>query len=103
MINSNSDNMRLLITGACMSVGIIILIVIVIVIAIWLVSAYNRLVRQRNEVKNAWSQIDVQLQRRYDLIPNLVESVKSYMSYERGTLEAVIQARNTAQTAKTAL
>lgn len=83
-----------------MTTGIVILIVIIALIVIWLIATYNRLVRQRNEVKNAWSQIDVQLQRRYDLIPNLVESVKGYMQYEKGTLEAVIQARNTAQTAR---
>ena len=69
-------------------------------ILILIVSIYNKLVRQRNEVKNAWSQIDVQLQRRYDLIPNLVETVKGYMQYERGTLEAVIQARNQASTTR---
>lgn len=78
----------------------LILAAIVVLIIFWLVSIYNRLVRQRNEVKNAWSQIDVQLQRRYDLIPNLVETVKGYMTYEKGTLEAVIQARNQASAAK---
>jgi len=60
------------------------------------VSLYNGLVNRRNRVKNAFSQIDVQLTRRYDLIPNLVESVKGYMEHERGTLEAVINARNAA-------
>ena len=60
------------------------------------VSLYNGLVNRRNRVKNAFSQIDVQLTRRYDLIPNLVESVKGYMQHERGTLEAVINARNAA-------
>lgn len=69
-------------------------------LALWAVSAYNRLVQLKNQVKNSWSQIDVQLQRRYDLIPNLVESVKGYMNFERGTLEAVIQARNQAATAR---
>ncbi len=83
--------------------GIIILIVVIVLMVLWVISAYNRLVRQRNEVKNAWSQIDVQLQRRYDLIPNLVETVKGYMTYERSTLEAVIQARNRAQTARETL
>lgn len=83
-----------------MTAGIIILIVIIALIVIWLIATYNRLVRQRNEVKNAWSQIDVQLQRRYDLIPNLIETVKGYMQYEKSTLEAVINARNTAQTAR---
>ena len=60
------------------------------------ISLYNGLISKRNRVKNAFAQIDVQLTRRYDLIPNLVESVKGYMEHERGTLEAVIQARNTA-------
>ncbi len=77
----------------------IILIVIVFFIG-WIVGIYNRLVRLRNRVKNAWSQIDVQLQRRYDLIPNLVETVKKYMSYEQGTLQKVVEARNTAQAAR---
>jgi LemA protein len=61
---------------------------------LWAVSAYNNLVTLRNRFKNAFSQIDVQLKRRYDLIPNLVETAKAYLSHERGTLEAVISARN---------
>ena len=60
---------------------------------IWLVLNYNRLVRFRNRIEAAWSQIDVQLKRRYDLIPNLVETVKGYAAHERETLEAVIAAR----------
>jgi len=83
-----------------MSGGMIALFVIlgIIVIAIfWLIGIYNGLVRFRNEVKNAWAQIDVQLKRRYDLIPNLVETVKGYMTHERETLEAVTNARNVAQ------
>lgn len=63
------------------------------------IGVYNRLVMLRNQVKNAWSQIDVQLQRRYDVIPNLVETVKGYMGYEKSTLEAVIKARNQASAA----
>ncbi len=82
-----------------MTTGLIIL-AIVVMIVLWAVGIYNRLVTLRNQVKNAWSQIDVQLQRRYDLIPNLVETVKGYMTYEKGTLEAVIQARNTAASAR---
>lgn len=82
-----------------MVTGLVILAIIVILIFI-VVGMYNRLITLRNQVKNAWSQIDVQLQRRYDLIPNLVETVKSYMAYEKGTLEAVIQARNQAATAR---
>src|SRR5438874_2301467 len=70
-------------------------LVAVLIIA-WLLSSYNRLVRQRNQVDAAWAQIDVQLKRRYDLIPNLVETVKGYAAHERGTLDAVIQARNSA-------
>lgn len=82
-----------------MTTGLIILAIIVILV-LWAIGIYNRLVGLRNQVKNAWSQIDVQLQRRYDLIPNLVETVKGYMSYERGTLEAVISARNQASVAR---
>lgn len=82
---------------------LIIIIAIIVIAILWLIGVYNRLVRQRNEVKNAWSQIDVQLQRRYDLIPNLVETVKGYMQYEKGTLESVIAARNQAASAQEAL
>ena len=62
----------------------------------WALASYNRLIRQRNQVDAAWAQIDVQLKRRYDLIPNVVETVKGYAAHERGTLEAVITARNSA-------
>lgn len=79
---------------------LIAIIVIVVLIVLWLVAVYNRLVRLRNQVKNSWAQIDVQLQRRYDLIPNLVEAVKGYMAHERGTLEAVVKARNDASQAR---
>lgn len=81
-----------------------IFLALVVAIVMWLIGMYNNLVNLRNRVKNAFAQIDVQLTRRHDLIPNLVEVVKGYMSHERETLEAVIQARNTAvsnlQTAK---
>ena len=80
-----------------MPVGIWVVIGIVIVLAIIFIATYNKLVRLRNQVKNAWAQIDVQLKRRYDLIPNLVETVKGYAKHERETLEAVTQARNLAQ------
>lgn len=83
-----------------MSTFWIVIIVIIAVLVIWGIVVFNRLVQLRNQVNNAWSQIDVQLQRRYDLIPNLVEAVKGYMTYERGTLEAVINARNQAQAAR---
>jgi LemA protein len=75
----------------------IITLVVLAVIVFWAVGIYNSLVNSRNRVRNAFSQIDVQLTRRYDLIPNLVEAVKGYMSYEKSTLEAVITARNAAQ------
>ena len=74
-----------------------VVIGIVVVLAIVLWTLYNGLVRLRNQVKNAWAQIDVQLKRRYDLVPNLVETVKGYMKHERETLEAVTKARNLAQ------
>lgn len=74
-------------------IALIVVLVIVGVLALWTVLTYNGLVKLRNRIDNAWSQIDVQLRRRYDLIPNLVETVKGYASHERETLEAVIQAR----------
>ena len=76
--------------------GTIVFLVILVAIVLYAVSMYNNLVNSRNRVGNAFSQIDVQLTRRYDLIPNLVEAVRGYMSHERGTLEAVISARNAA-------
>lgn len=74
--------------------------VLVVAVALFVVAIYNRLVVLRNRVDNAWSQIDVQLKRRYDLIPNLVETVKGYASHEKETLERVIQARNMAMSAQ---
>ena len=74
-----------------------VILVIVAVLLVIFVGTYNGLVRRRNQVKNAWAQIDVQLKRRYDLIPNLVETAKGYMKHERETLEAVTNARNLAQ------
>ncbi len=73
--------------------------VLLLALVVWFVGIYNRLVTLRNRFKNAWAQIDVQLKRRYDLIPNLVESAKAYLGHERQTLEAVIAARNQAVTA----
>jgi LemA protein len=80
----------------------LIALAIVVIVALWLVGMYNGLVRLRNRYKNAWAQIDVQLKRRYDLIPNLVETAKAYMKHERETLDLVIQARNQAVSASTA-
>ncbi len=74
--------------------GLLVLLGLAAAVVLFFVGIYNRLVSLRNQVKNAFSQIDVQLHRRHDLIPNLVESVKGYMEHERETLEAVIQARN---------
>ena len=82
--------------------GWIIVLVVIAAILFWAVGAYNRLVSLRNKFKNAFAQIDVQLKRRYDLIPNLVETAKGYMKHERETLENVIRARNSAVTANTA-
>jgi LemA protein len=72
---------------------------LVVLIALFIIAKYNGLVTLRNRFKNAWAQIDVQLKRRYDLIPNLVETTKGYLKHERGTLEAVIAARNSAASA----
>jgi LemA protein len=78
---------------------LIVVVVPVFFVLMWLVGAYNRLVALRNRFKNAYAQIDVQLKRRYDLIPNLVETAKGYIKHERGTLEAVVAARNAASAA----
>jgi LemA protein len=75
---------------------LLILLVIVAVIVLWIIAAYNGLIALKNQVANAWKQIDVQLRRRHDLIPNLVNTVKGAMDFERNTLEAVIAARNKA-------
>jgi LemA protein len=77
----------------------IIIIAAIAVLIIWIISGYNRLVSLRNRYKNSYAQIDVQLKRRYDLIPNLVKTAKAYMAHEKDTLEAVIQARNEASSA----
>jgi LemA protein len=82
--------------------GFLILIAVVVVLALWVVGIYNGLVAARNGYKNAFAQIDVQLTRRHDLIPNLVETAKGYLKHERETLEAVITARNQAVTAQKA-
>jgi LemA protein len=74
--------------------GLLIIVIVLVVLAAWAIGIYNRLVTARNGFKNAFAQIDVQLTRRYDLIPNLVETAKGYIKHERETLEAVIAARN---------
>ena len=76
-----------------------ILLVLAVVIVLWVIAAYNALISLKNQVVNAWKQIDVQLKRRHDLIPNLVNTVKGAMNFEKSTLEAVIAARNRAVTA----
>ncbi|HUD24261.1 MAG TPA: LemA family protein [Burkholderiaceae bacterium] len=82
--------------------GLIVFFALIAAVAFWGMAIYNRLVAQRNEFKNAFAQIDVQLKRRYDLIPNLVETAKKYIAHERETLEAVVKARNSAVSANTA-
>jgi len=76
--------------------SMLVLLVLIVVVGFWAVGLYNGLVGSRNQYRNAFAQIDVQLTRRHDLIPNLVETAKGYMKHERETLEAVIQARNSA-------
>ena len=80
--------------------AMIVAIVVAIVVALWVMGAYNSLVALKNQVANAWKQIDVQLKRRHDLIPNLVNTVKGSMEFEQSTLEAVISARNKAVAAQ---
>ena len=84
-------------------ITLLVLGVVLVVFVLWAVGAYNGLVRLRNMYRNAFAQIDVQLKRRHDLIPNLVETAKSFMKHERETLEAVIQARNAAASARDGL
>jgi LemA protein len=86
-----------------MGIGIVALVLVglIVILFAWIAGAYNGLVRLRNQLENAWAQIDVQLKRRHDLIPNLVETVKGYAKHERETFEKVTQARNMAMSAKT--
>ena len=81
-------------------IAVIVIVVIVVLLVGFFWLGYNGLVKRRNQVDNAWSQIDVQLKRRHDLIPNLVETVKGYAAHERGTFEAVTQARANAISAQ---
>jgi LemA protein len=83
-----------------MGAVLILILILAAVVVVALIGIYNSLVRLRQQVKNAWSQIDVQLKRRYDLIPNLVETVKGYAKHERETLERVVEARNAALSAQ---
>ena len=87
--------------GALLLIVALLIFVPVLLVLLWAIGAYNRLVSLRNRFKNAFAQIDVQLKRRYDLIPNLVETAKGYIKHERGTLEAVVAARNAAAAANT--
>ena len=84
-----------------MPTWLIVVLAIVVVIVLWVISSYNTLVRLRNRVRDQWAQIDVQLKRRFDLIPNLVETVKGYTKHESETLENVVKARNTYLSATT--
>jgi LemA protein len=88
-----------MIPGAALILLLVAVVVPVFFILMWVAGGYNRLVALRNRYKNAYAQIDVQLKRRYDLIPNLVETAKGYIKHERGTLEAVVAARNAASAA----
>jgi LemA protein len=81
-------------------ITLLVIVSVALLLAFWIVGIYNGLVVARNRFKNAFAQIDVQLKRRYDLIPNLLEAVKGYMAHERETLDAVIQARNSAMAAE---
>jgi LemA protein len=83
-------------TTLLLTIGAGLFCLLVVAVLVWALVTYNRLVRQRNQVKASWAQIDVQLKRRHDLIPNLVETVKGYAGHERATLEAVVAARTRA-------
>ncbi len=80
-------------------IALLVIVVLLVLVLLWAMGAYNRLVTLKNRFKNAYAQIDVQLKRRYDLIPNLVETARGYLKHERGTLEEVIAARNAASSA----
>ena len=82
-------------------IALIVVVVVLVLLVLFVIGIYNALIRLRNQVDNAWSQIDVQLKRRHDLIPNLVETAKGYMKHERGTFEAITKARSQAMGART--
>lgn len=84
-----------------MPTWLIIVLAVVAVLVLWIISSYNGLIKLRNRVRDQWAQIDVQLKRRFDLIPNLVETVKGYAKHEKSTLEDVVKARNTYLSATT--
>lgn len=84
-----------------MLIGLLVIGGLVVLLVLWAIGIYNGLIRLRNQVDNSWSQIDVQLKRRHDLIPNLVETAKGYMQHERQTFENITQARSQAMGAKT--
>ena len=84
-----------------MWIPVVVVLVVLVLVTIFVIGIYNALVRLRNQVENAWSQIDVQLKRRHDLIPNLVETAKGYMKHERDTFEAITKARSQAMGANT--
>lgn len=86
-------------TGAV--IAVIVILAVLFLVVLFVISIYNALIRLRNQVDNAWSQIDVQLKRRHDLIPNLVETARGYMKHERETFEAITKARSAAMGAKT--
>ena len=88
---------------AATTIAFVVILAILVLIVVAVISIYNTLVRLRNQVDNGWSQIDVQLKRRHDLIPNLVETAKGYMKHERETFEAITKARSAAMEAKTAV
>lgn len=93
----------LIVANSAMWITLAVIAGIGLILLLWIVALYNGLVGSRNKYKNGFAQIDVQLKRRYDLIPNLVETAKGYMKHEAGTLEAVIAARNAANTARSAV
>ena len=93
----------LIVANSALWITLAVIAGIGLILLLWIVALYNGLVGARNKYKNGFAQIDVQLKRRYDLIPNLVETAKGYMKHEAGTLEAVIAARNAANTARSAV
>jgi len=103
LIDSDMISAPLIFASNGMFITLAVVLGIGLILLLWIVALYNGLVGARNRYKNAFAQIDVQLKRRYDLIPNLVETAKGYMKHERETLEAVIAARNAASTARAAV